>query len=160
MDQTATYVNIMLESLQRKKGYLKEILELTEEQERIAKEKKFDEDAFGEAIDKKEILINNVNEIDKGFTSVYDRVRSEVLDKKEVYAKELKSMQELIRECVDLGMAIEVLEERNRATLEQVFKVGFKGINKVKKSKKVADKYYKSMANGVVNDSILYDRNK
>lgn len=160
MNQTATYINIMQESLQRKKNYLEEILKLTQEQEKIAHEKKFNEEAFGGAIDKKEVLINNVNEIDKGFTALYDRVRSEVLEHKELYAKELKEMQGLIKDCVDLGMAIEVLEERNRATLEQVFKVGFKGINQVKKSKKIADKYYKSMANGVVNDSILYDRKK
>ncbi len=160
MNQTATYVNIMQESLERKKRYLNEILELTKEQERLAHETKFNEEAFGEAIDKKEILINNINEIDKGFTAIYDKVRSEILENKDLYAKELKCMQNLIKDCVDLGMAIEVLEERNRASLEQVFKVGFKGINKVKKSKKVADKYYKSMANGVVNDSILYDRKK
>ena len=160
MNQTAIYVNIMQESLLRKKKYLEEIYELTKEQERLAHEKKFDEDAFGDAIDKKEVLINNINEIDKGFTSVYDRVRAEVLDSKEAYATELKNMQMLIKECVDIGMQIEVLEERNRATLEHAFSVGFKGIKKVKKSKSVANKYYKSMSNGMVNDSILYDRKK
>lgn len=160
MDQTGTYVNILRESLQRKKGYLTEILELTREQERLAHEKKFDEDAFGEVIDKKEILINNVNEIDKGFSSVYDRVRGEVLDNQELYHSELLAMQELIRECVDFGMEIEALEERNRATLEQVFSVGFRGIKQVKQSKSVANKYYQSMSNGNVNDSILYDRKK
>ncbi len=160
MNQTVTYVNILLESLQRKKKYLEEILALTKEQEQLAHAKKFDEDAFGEVIDKKETLINNVNEIDKGFTSVYERVRAEVLEDKDIYATELKNMQLLIKECVELGMEIEVLEERNRATLEQVFSVGFKGIKQVKQSKQVANKYYQSMSNGNVNDSIFYDRKK
>lgn len=160
MDQTGTYVTIMQESLLRKKKYLEQVLSLTEEQERIAKEKKFDEEAFGEIIDKKDVLINNINEIDKGFTSVYDRVRAEVLANQDLYHDELVDMQSLIRDCVDLGMRIEVLEERNRATLEQVFAVGFKGIKQVKQSKQVANKYYKSMSNGMVNDSILYDRKK
>lgn len=160
MNQTGTYVKIMQESLFRKKKYLEEILELTKEQERLAKEKKFDEEAFGVVIDQKETLINNVNEIDKGFTSIYDRVRTEVLADQELYRDELLSMQSLIKECVDLGMQIEVLEERNRATLERVFAVGFKGIKQVKQSKQVANKYYKSMSNGMVNDSILYDRKK
>lgn len=160
MDQTMTYVNIMKESLERKKRYLSEILELTKEQERLAKEKKFNEEAFGEIIDKKEILINNVNEIDKGFTSVYDRVRTEVLDNKEQYAPQLAEMQKLIKECVDLGMEIEALEARNRATLERVFSVGFKGIKQMRQSKKAANKYYKAMSNGNVNDSVLYDRKK
>lgn len=160
MDQTGTYVKILKESLLRKKNYLEEVLALTEEQERIVREKKFDEDAFGSVIDKKEVLISNINEIDKGFTSVYERVRAEVFANQELYREELIEMQSLIRECVDLGMRIEVLEERNRATLEQVFAVGFKGIKQVKQSKQVANKYYKSMSNGMVNDSMLYDRKK
>ncbi len=160
MSQTDTYVNIMQESLVRKKKYLLEILELTQTQEQLAKAKKFDEDAFGDTIDRKEVLINNVEEIDKGFTSVYDRIRTEVMEEKELYHDELLAMQSLIKECVDLGMQIEAMEERNRASLEHAFSTGFKGIKRAKQSKQVANKYYKSMANGTVNDSMLYDRKK
>ena len=160
MNQTATYVNIMQESLVRKKDYLTEIWKLTKEQETIATAKKFDEEAFGATIDRKEILINNVNEIDKGFTALYDKVRGEVLKNKRYYSQELQAMQELIKECVDLGMRIEVQEERNRAALEQAFSVGFKGVKHAKQSKKAASQYYKSMSNGNVNDSMLYDRKK
>lgn len=160
MNQTVTYVNILQESLIRKKKYLEEILSLTREQETLANQKKFDENAFGDIIDKKDVLINNVNEIDKGFTSVYDRVRKEIVEDKEQYSEVLKSMQQLIKSCVDLGMEIEALEERNRAALERVFAVGFKGIRQVKQSNHVANKYYKSMSNGAVNDSVFYDRKK
>lgn len=160
MDQTMTYVSIMQQSLERKKQYLSDILALTKEQETLAKAKKFDEDAFEDIIEKKDVLINNVNEIDKGFTSVYDRVRSEVLENKDVYKTELMAMQRLIKECVDVGMEIEALEERNRAALEQVFAKGFKGIKQVKQSKSVANKYYQSMSNGNVNDAMLYDKKK
>ena len=160
MNQTVTYVNILQESLLRKQKYLTEILELTKKQEDLVHEEQFDEETFGEIIDKKEVLINNVNEIDKGFTAVYERVRAEVLDDKELYATELESMQSSIRICVDLGMQIEVLEERNKNALEHIFLTGFKEIGQVKQSKKVANKYYQSMSNGNVNDSILYDRKK
>ncbi len=160
MDQTGTYINIMQESLLRKKQYLAEILDLTKRQEQLAKPKKIDEEAFGETIDRKDVLINNILEIDKGFSSVYDRVRTEILDNRELYQDELLNMQKLIKECVDLGMKIEALEERNRAALERAFSVGFKGIKRAKQSKNVANKYYKSMSNGNVNDSVLYDRKK
>lgn len=160
MEQVSTYVSIMLQSLERKKKYLQDILNITKNQETIAKDKKFDEDAFEKTIEEKDVLINNINEIDKGFTSVYERVRTEVLDNKDAYKAELSGMQRLIRECVDLGMEIEALEERNRATLEQVFANGFKGIRQVKQTRQIADKYYQSMSNGNVNDSILYDRKK
>ena len=44
--------------------------------------------------------------------------------------------------------------------IEEVFFVKFQGVRQMKQSKTVANKYYKSMANGMVNDSLLYDRKK
>lgn len=160
MDQTGTYVNIMRESLERKQRYLAEILKLTNEQSVIAAAEKFDEEQFSELVEKKDVLIDNLNEIDKGFSSVYDRVRIEIQRDPVVYRDELLAIQNLIRTCVDLGMQIEVVEERNRAVMEQVFSAKFQSVRQMKQSKTVANKYYKSMANGMVNDSLLYDRKK
>lgn len=160
MNQTGTYVNIMKESLVRKKNYLQEILELTNKQGQLATSQEFDEEAFTSIVDRKDILISNVNEIDKGFTSVYDRARSEILKDKELYKEELKCIQESIRHCVELGTAIESSELRNKSALETAFAKSFRGVKQLKQSKQVANKYYKSMSNGMVNDSILYDRKK
>ena len=160
MADTTLYVDILRDSLVRKKGYLSEVLELTVSQGKLAKADDFDETAFEELVDRKEVLIGNINEIDKGFTSVYDRVRTELLENKDSYRDVLAEIQGLIRECVDLGMKIEAEEERNRHSLEQAFSTKFKGIRQLKQSKNVANKYYKSMANGMVNDSMLYDTKK
>ena len=160
MDQTGTYVNIMRESLERKQRYLTEIWKLTNEQSVIATAEKFDEEQFSELVEKKDVLIDNLNEIDKGFSSVYDRVRIEIQRDPVVYRDELLAIQNLIRTCVDLGMQIKAVEERNRAVMEQVFSAKFQGVRQMKQSKTVANKYYKSMANGMVNDSLLYDRKK
>lgn len=160
MNQTGTYVNIMKESLVRKRNYLQEILDLTNKQGELAASDKLDEEAFGKLVDRKEILISNVNEIDKGFTSVYERVRKEILENKDLYKEELKAIQESIRACVDLGMAIESAELRNKSALENAFAKSFRGVKQLKQSKQVATKYYKSMSNGMINDSILYDRKK
>ena len=160
MDQTGTYVNIMRESLERKQRYLTEIWKLTNEQSVIATAEKFDEEQFSELVEKKDVLIDNLNEIDKGFSSVYDRVRIEIQRDPVVYRDELLAIQNLIRACVDLGMQIEAVEERNRAVMEQVFSAKFQGVRQMKQSKTVANKYYKSMANGMVNDSLIYDRKK
>ena len=112
MDQTGTYVNIMRESLERKQRYLTEIWKLTNEQSVIATAEKFDEEQFSELVEKKDVLIDNLNEIDKGFSSVYDRVRIEIQRDPVVYRDELLAIQNLIRTCVDLGMQIEAVEER------------------------------------------------
>lgn len=160
MDQTGTYVNIMRESLERKQRYLTEIWKLTNEQSVIATAEKFDEEQFSELVEKKDVLIDNLNEIDKGFSSVYDRVRIEIQRDPVVYRDELLAIQNLIRTCVDLGGRRIIKKERNRAVMEQVFSAKFQGVRQMKQSKTVANKYYKSMANGMVNDSLLYDRKK
>ena len=160
MNETGMYVGILLDSLKRKKKYLDEIEELTLKQGEIIEADRFDENAFGEIVDRKEILINNINEIDKGFTSVYDRIRSNLLDNRDAYKRELKEIQELINACMDKGSSIEVSEERNRAKFEVVFASERKNLRQVKNSRSVANKYYKTMANGMVNDAMLYDRKK
>lgn len=160
MNETGMYVGILLDSLKRKKKYLDEIEELTLKQGEIIEADRFDENAFGEIVDRKEILINNINEIDKGFTSVYDRIRSNLLDNRDDYKRELKEIQDLINACMDKGSSIEVSEERNRAKFEVVFASERKNLRQVKNSRSVANKYYKTMANGMVNDAMLYDRKK
>lgn len=160
MNQTGTYVTIMKESLVRKRNYLQEILELTNKQGELAVAQELDEEAFGAIVDRKDILISNINEIDKGFTSVYERVRTEILENKDLYKDDLKAIQDLIRQCVDLGMNIESSEHRNKSVLETAFAKSFRGVKQLKQSKQVANKYYKSMSNGMINDSILYDRKK
>ncbi len=160
MEQTGTYVKILRESLERKRRYLTELLQITNEQSMIATAEKFDDTRFSEIVEKKDVLIDNINEIDKGFSAVYDRVRTEIQADPVSYRTDLKAIQELIRTCVDLGMQIKVVEERNRAAMEQVFATKFQGVRQMKQSKTVANKYYKSMANGMVNDSLLYDQKK
>ena len=160
MDNTGTYVKIMQESLARKQKYLTEILALTKTQSELAAAEEFDEDAFSKTMEEKEVLINNINEIDKGFSSVYERVRMEIQADPTAYRTELLDIQAKIKVCVDTGMEIEATEERNRAALEQAFATKFKGLRQVKQSKSVANRYYQSMANGMVNDSLLYDKKK
>lgn len=160
MNETGMYVGILTDSLKRKKAYLDEIAELTKKQGELAVADKFDEEAFGETVDRKETLINNINEIDKGFTSVYDRIRGNLIEEKETYKAELKNIQALINSCMDKGSEIEVLEERNRQKLEGIFASERKSLRQVKNSRSIANKYYKTMANGMVNDAMLYDRKK
>lgn len=160
MNETGMYVGILKDSLKRKKAYLDEIAELTVKQGELAAQDKFDEEAFGQTVDKKETLINNINEIDKGFTSVYDRIRENLLKEKDSFTDELKEIQSYIKSCMDKGNEIEVQEERNRQKIEGIFAGERKNLRQVKNSRSVANRYYKTMANGMVNDAMLYDRKK
>lgn len=160
MTQTLTYISIMQESLGRKREYLKEILELTLSQGELAKKPELDGDKMDRIIDRKDILINNINEIDRGFASVYDRIKPDIEANSSEYKSDILTIQERIKECVDLGVEIQTAEERNRAAMEVAFSTGFKGVKQARTSKNVASRYYQSMSGGVVNDSFMYDTKK
>ena len=77
MGDNHNYIQILVSTLQKQVGVLKEILELTKEQRRIADHSDFDEAMLEETLNKKEVLIAKLNELDDGFASVYGRVRKE-----------------------------------------------------------------------------------
>lgn len=160
VEQLTSYVNILIESLNRKKRYLEDVLKLTNKQTILAYEENFQEDKFDEILDQKDILINNINEIDKGFSSIYERIRMEINLDKELYKPEIKIMQEQIKKCVELGMEIQVVEGRNKSKLEQIFSNSFKSIRTKANSNRVSKSYISTMANGQIFESNFYDRKK
>ena len=60
-----TYVRMMLDVLTKKEVYLKDLLTLTTEQEKILKQEEFDEDSFNTVIKKKDGIIKKLDELDQ-----------------------------------------------------------------------------------------------
>lgn len=150
MDQNekSSYIGMLLQTLQKQEVTLQEVLAVTKEQSRIANGQEFDEEAFGETLNRKEILIARLNSLDDGFASVYGRVRSVILQEKDAYREELLKMQEYIKSCTDLGVEIKVLEERNRDKLMQCFSEKHKQYGSQMNAATVASKYHQTMYSG------------
>lgn len=143
-----SYIGMLLQTLQNQEATLQEVLQVTKEQSKIANGQTFDEEAFGDTLNRKEILIARLNGLDDGFASVYGRVRSVILQEKNAYKKEILKMQELIKSCTDLGVEIKVLEERNRDKLVQCFSEKQKQYGSQMNAATVASKYYRTMYSG------------
>ena len=154
------YVQILVDTLQKQTGVLKEILELTKEQRMIAEGSCFDEVALEDTLNKKEILIARLNELDDGFASVYSRVHREVNEHKKLYKEELHQLQSLIKECTDLGIEIKVLEERNRDKLSKCFAGKQKEYGAQRTAAEVASRYHQTMYNRQTVDSHLFSKKK
>lgn len=160
MSDSRNFIQILIETLQKQVEVLKEILEITQEQSVIAQDSEFDEIMLEKSLNKKEVLIARLNELDDGFTSVYGRVRSEVKDRQELYKDELRQMQELIKECTDLGVNIRVLEERNREKLTQCFASKHKQYGSKQTAASVASRYNQTMNNmKMLNSSFFNQKN-
>lgn len=140
-----SYIEIMLQSLVKKSAVLDKIMEANEEHARIAAEKDFDPEAFDVVFDKKDELIKELEQLDKGFSTVYTRVKEELLNNKFAYRDEIARMQELIAEITDKSMDIQATEKRNKEALMSRMDMVKREIHQAKNTKKIAANYYKSM---------------
>ncbi len=160
----ANYIDIMVESLQKKEKILEKLIEKCDAQAEVIADNDYGSinwDKFNVLIAEKEILIDRLNEIDDGFEALYDRVGDEIKQNKERYASQIKAIQELIKAVTDKGVTIKAKEERNRANLERVLHPIKKELKTSKRSMSVINKYYNTMSGaGQPNVSGWVDKKK
>lgn len=150
MENTVVYVRILSDSLKKKVDILKKILELTEEQNSILSEKnieKVDVKTFDGIVDKKTILLGEMQKIDDGFDAIYKKVGAFLSENKEQYKMEILEMQNLIRVITDFGMKIQYLEMQNKTKFNTFIRNKRHEINNFKQSNRVATSYYQNMSN-------------
>lgn len=139
------YIEIMIESLQKKCGILDEIIDLSHKQRELAGGDTFDEQEFERLMEEKSIRIGKLDILDDGFESVYERVREELLENKDAYAEQIRSLQELVSMITQKSMEIQAEEERNYKAIASRFSLERNKIRQTKASTKMARDYYSSM---------------
>lgn len=144
---TNNYIQIMIESLQKKAEKLDEIMEKNKEQAELLKEADFSVELFDQNVEEKAELIAQLEMLDAGFDRTYEHVREELVSKegKEKYKNEIKTMQQLITELTEKSVSIQAQESRNKQMVEAVFKSEREKIKAVKLGSKAAIDYYRSM---------------
>lgn len=158
MENKTNYVGILIDTLQKQVDVLEQLRTITAEQADLAQNEEFDEGMLEDSVDRKEVLIARLNQLDEGFSSVYDRVRGEVKGNTELYKEELTQMQELIRKCTDISNEIKVMEQRNRERFAQRFANKQKEYGTARTAASVASNYHKMMNNTKIMDAIFYDK--
>ncbi len=157
------YVQIMIESLTKKKELLDKLIRKNEEQNVCIAGKEFEDidwDAFNLLVAEKEAAIQRINKMDEGFQSLYDRVRQQLNDDKDKYADSIKEIQKLIEVITGQGVKIRTGEERNRKIIEKVLGSRKKFIRKTRNSLKVANSYAQTMSGSFGNDFSSQDIKK
>lgn len=125
-----SYVKILIEALTKKSALLEQIMDICVKQEDVIKEKSAmaSSDAqaganankassmlvnvMRECSSQKEELSKQVQKLDDGFVSVYDRVSAELVEKKSEYQNEIRLIQSLIKKITDQTASIESKETR------------------------------------------------
>ena len=140
-----TYIEILLQSLNKKEQVLKEIIRLDEVQKAQLEDEMCPVDDFDETVEAKSQCIEQLEQLDSGFQKVYDRVSEELKENKEAHADEIRRMKEMIRRLTDLSVEIQAQEVRNKDLMVKKFADVKKKTRELRTSGKVANEYYKNM---------------
>ena len=157
---TEDYLQIMIESLEKKNRVLEQVMELDKRQLEISLEQPFDMEAYDATMEEKGRLIEELEKLDVGFTNTYELVREEVQANPGQYRDKVLEMQELIRTAIDKGVAVEAQEQRNKQAMQSAIRGKRKEIKRAKVSSAAAIKYYKAMSRINDVDPQLMDRKK
>ena len=159
MAELKQYLSVLAEGLQKKNRILNKILQLNDEQANVIKKESLMQE-LDALVEEKGKWIEELNRVDQGFQSVYNRIRRELSEQKDMYKAEIATLQKLIQEMTDLSVKIETTEQKNKLAVEQYFRNQRQAIGNNKKSLKAANDYYKSMSRVNYVDPQLMDQKK
>ena len=121
MAREEVYVNMMIDTLERKKVILEQILHQTKEQEILLK--------------------------DEGFDTLFHHVEKEINENRMAYKSQIQKMQKLINEVSELGIQIQALEHQNSGHFKVYLANQKQAVKKFHTNNRTAANYYQNMAN-------------
>lgn len=143
---TEDYLQILEECLKKKMDVLDQIIVLDGKQYEISSHQPMDFEAYDQTMEEKGKLIDEVLRLDEGFTTTFEHVKEDLLSHKDIYAKKIAALQELIRATTDKSVTIEAQEQRNKTSMEAGLQMKRNEIRQMKKSTSAALQYYKAMS--------------
>ena len=140
-----SYINIMRESLEKKRDILDRIIELNRQQKLLLQDPNLLPEDFEKNMDIKSGFVEQLNLLDDGFEELFERVKSNLNENKLQYADEIKKMQALIKEITEKTNTIQTQEVRNKEEADRKFADVREQVKGVRNSQKVVHQYYQNM---------------
>lgn len=141
------YLEIMMQSLQKKVEVLDKIIAENKKQTEALKDPQLSVDDFEAAVKQKEALIEQLDLLDSGFDRLFEKVREALKADRAQYRQEIRAMQDLIRKITEKGNEIRTQEIRNKDLAAQKFSEIRKQIKEIRTGRKIASQYYRNMMN-------------
>lgn len=162
--ETVRYLDIMIDSLEKKQRLYEQLLEKTDSQSICIKEKDYEGanwPQFKVLMVEKDAIIETITGLDEGFEKAFARVKPELDRNKDAYSSQIKKLQENIKKLTDTGVGISAAEERNRQDIERIMTTVRAGIGKARKNIRASNGYIASMyANNSVSGISSIDSKK
>ena len=137
-------LQILQDSLEQKLIVLTGIEKKSKEQAELVMNPDVTIEALDANMSEKSELIEQLIKLDGGFETLYDNIRTELLDKKAAYKPQIANIQELISKVMEKSASIEALEARNKIAIENIFRNRKKELQHKKAASAAARQYYTS----------------
>lgn len=154
-DYTKDYVLILKESLERKLNLLRKVDAISDKQKVLLEAEVLDTDAYDALVEEKASIADDIETIDSGFASVYDRVAEELKAGKERYSSEIVEMKAYISDITELIAKIQADEKKLFDMAKGKLDDRRKEVAVARKNNQVATNYYKSMSQTVYDPQFM-----
>jgi predicted HTH domain antitoxin len=146
---TEQYLAVLIDSLQKKCILLDKISELTELQsETIAEgtlsQEIMDFQKYDAYVNDKDVLVKELEKLDEGFDLVYRHIQKDLPQKKEQYAVQIRTLQQLISQIMDKSMSLQARESRNQQAVMQLIRKEKNKLGSQRRSNNAALNYYRN----------------
>ena len=158
--ENGKYVDILVQTLQKKQAILTAILQKNKTQSMLLAGPDYDEEAIGQNFREKGELVDRLLELDDGFETLYKRVQSELEATPETYRAQIVTMQELITKITGDGTRIEAQEARNKTLADQYFAKQGENVVHARNRNRVTSAYKMAMNAGISQPAQFLDRKK
>ncbi len=154
------YLSILEDSLKKKREILCRIQDINQSQCALFKDGGLDMEQYDSYVDEKDVCIKQLDDLDEGFEALYEKIRQELLQNKELYADQIRSIQKLIEEITDKSVSIQAQESRNRDMITAYFSKERQTLGERRKSSKAVYGYYQSIGKAVEEEVRIMDLKK
>ncbi len=142
MNNIIATLELLLDGLEKKEEYLKDLLRYSKKQEEVLNAKEFDLNTFNNIIKNKQIRINNIQSIDDGFNQEYERIKQIIENNPDLYKEYILKLKKCVKSISELGIEITVVEHRNNDKFKRVSLTMKNEIKSFRTNKKAVINYY------------------
>jgi flagellar biosynthesis/type III secretory pathway chaperone len=160
IDENRNYINMMIQSLEKKLNVLKRISERNRAQNQILQKEELDIVQMKQNLEDKGKLIEQLEFLDSGFEKLYAQVKDVLDSDRNRYKEQILKMQELIRAITDKSASIQAQEQRNKILLEQQSASSRDKVKTVRTNAKVAGLYKRAMIGTGGMEPAFWDKKK
>lgn len=148
---------ILSENLDNKISVLESIKEYNVIQNKMLSVAEIDIDDFNVDLDKKEKLIQKLEELDEGFDEIYRELEDQIQSRKEMLGVQIRSVQKKIARINELSTEINELEASNKNLITSHIDKIKASIKQGRQGAKAAYGYYQNMSGGLYNKNQIMD---